>query len=98
MAPYDAVVTPVMAKRQVRIGEIDPESGMQAFHDAGQFTPYTAVLNVSGQPAISLPLVHDDGLPVPVQVVGRPAGELELLRLAAQVERARPWAERRPEL
>ncbi len=98
MAPYDAVLCPVMAKRQVRIGEIDSETGMDAFHAAGQFTPYTAAVNVTGQPAISLPLFHDDGLPVPVQAIGRPAGEFELLALAAQLERARPWADRRPDL
>jgi amidase len=96
-APYDAVVTPIMAKRPVRIGEIDSERGMDAFHASGQFTPYTAALNVSGQPAISLPLFHDEGLPLPVQVIGRPAGEWDLLALAAQVERANPWADRRPE-
>jgi amidase len=96
MSPYDAVVTPVMAKRQVRIGEIDPEQGMEAFHASGQFTPYTAALNVSGQPAISLPLFHDEGLPLPVQVIGGPAGEWDLLALAAQLERAHPWAGRRP--
>jgi amidase len=98
MAPYDAVVTPVMAHRQAKIGSIDPEAGMDAFQKAGAFTPYTAVLNVSGQPAISLPLYEDDGLPVPVQVIGRPAGEWDLLRLSAQVERANPWADRRPPL
>jgi amidase len=96
-AAYDFVVTPVMAQRQVRIGEIDPESGMEAFHKAGQFTPYTAAINVSGQPAISLPLFHDDGLPVPVQAIGQPAGELDLLALSGQLESARPWADRRPE-
>jgi amidase len=96
MNPYDAVITPVMARRQVRIGEIDAEDGMDAFRKAGEFTPYTAVMNVSGQPAISLPLYEDEGLPVPVQVIGRPAGEAELLALAAQIERAAPWADRRP--
>jgi amidase len=95
--PYDCVVTPVFAKRQVNIGEIDSGTGMEAFHAAGQFTPYTAPINVSGQPAISLPLFHDEGLPVPVQMIGRPAGEWDLLALAAQVERARPWADRRPD-
>jgi amidase len=98
MDPYDVVVTPVMAKRQVRIGEIDSETGMDSFRKAGEFTPYTAVINVSGQPAISLPLFEDEGLPVPVQLIGRPAGEAELLALSAQIERARPWADRRPPL
>jgi amidase len=96
--PYDAVVTPVMAQRQVRIGEIDAETGMDAFRQAGAFTPFTAVLNVSGQPAISLPLFEDAGLPVPVQLIGRAAGEAELIALSAQIERARPWADRRPSL
>ena len=98
MDPYDAVVTPVIAKRQVRIGEIDSETGMDAFRLSGQFTPYTAAINVTGQPAISLPLYQDEGLPVPVQLIGRPAGEAELLALSAQIERARPWADRRPPL
>jgi amidase len=96
MAPYDAVLTPVMAERQVRVGEIDPERGMEAFDRAARFTPYTATLNLSGQPGISLPLFEDAGLPVPVQMIGRPAGEWDLLALAAQLERARPWADRRP--
>ena len=63
-----------------------------------RFTPYTAIFNVTGQPAISLPLFHgDDGLPPAVQLGGRPPGEADLLRLAAQLEAARPWAHRRPE-
>jgi amidase len=96
---YDAFLTPVLAQRPVRIGEIDPESGMEAFAASGRFTPFTAAINVTGQPAISLPLFHgDDGLPTAVQLVGRPAGEWALVALSAQIERARPWADRRPEL
>ena len=65
----------------------------------GEFTPFTALANMSGLPAISLPLFHgEDGLPTGVQLVGRPAGEAQLLALSAQVEAARPWADRRPEL
>ncbi len=53
---------------------------------------------MTGQPAISLPLFHgDDGLPTAVQLAGPPAGEGTLLALAAQLEAARPWADRRPE-
>jgi amidase len=56
-------------------------------------------LNVSGQPAISLPLFErENGLPLAVQLVGQPAGEGDLLALAAQLEQAAPWAERRPVL
>ena len=96
---HDVVMTPALAQRPVRIGEIDASSAepWEDFRRSGQFTPYTAIFNVTGQPAISLPLFHgDDGLPVAVQLAGRPAGESELLALAAQVEAARSWAERRP--
>jgi amidase len=56
-------------------------------------------VNVTGLPAIALPLYHgDDGLPLAIQLIGRPAAEGELLALAAQLERAHPWAQRRPEL
>ncbi|MGH3975062.1 MAG: amidase family protein, partial [Pseudonocardiaceae bacterium] len=59
--------------------------------------PYNGLYNLTGQPAISLPLHWtDDGLPVGVQLAGRPAGEGSLLALAGQLERARPWAQRRP--
>jgi amidase len=97
LAPYDALLTPALAQRPVRIGDIDPETGMEAFTRAGRFTPFTAVVNVSGQPAISLPLYQgDDGLPTAVHLIGRPAGESGLLALSAQLERARPWTDRRP--
>jgi amidase len=101
MSPYDAIITPALAQRPVRIGEINAcsETPMEDFARSGQFTPFTALFNVSGQPAISLPLLHgDDGLPTGVQVVGRPAAEGELLALAAQIEEAHPWADRRPEM
>jgi amidase len=85
----------------VRIGEIDACSATpwEDFRRSGEFTPFTAIFNVTGQPAMSLPLFHgEDGLPLAVQLAGRPGGEGELLALAAQVEAARPWAERRPSL
>jgi amidase len=97
---YDVVVTPALAQRPVRIGEIDAcsDEPWDDFRRSGQFTPYTAIFNVTGQPAISLPLFHgEDGLPLCVQLAGKPAGEGELLALAAQLEAARPWSARRPE-
>jgi amidase len=96
---YDAVLTPSLAKRPVAIGEIhgrgpDPWGNYQR---SGYFTPYTAIVNVTGLPAIALPLYHgDDGLPLSVQLIGRPAREDGLLALATQLERALPWADRRP--
>jgi amidase len=98
-APYDAVLTPALGLRPVAIGEIhgrgpDPWGNYQR---SGYFTPYTAIVNVTGQPAISLPLYHgDDGLPTAVQLIGPPAREEVLLALAHQLEQALPWADRRP--
>ena len=98
---YDVVLTPGLAERPVRIGEIDAcsDDPWEDFRRSGRFTPYTAIFNVTGQPAISVPLFHgDDGLPTSIQLAGRPADEGTLLALAAQLEAARPWADRRPEL
>lgn len=95
----DVLVTPALARRPVRIGELDTggPDPMAGFLKGGEFTPYTAALNVTGQPAISVPLFHgDDGLPLAVQLVGAPAGEGVLLALAGQLEDARPWADRVP--
>ena len=96
---YDVVLSPSLAQRPVRVGEIDScsDAPWEDFHRSGEFTPYTALYNVTGQPAISLPLFHgEDGLPLGVMLAGRPAGEGLLLSLAAQLEAASPWADRRP--
>ena len=96
---YDVVLTPALARRPVRHGEIDPcgDEPAREFVESGEFTPYTAIFNVTGQPAISVPLFHgDDGLPLAVQLVGPPAGEGLLLQLAGQLEAAHPWAQRVP--
>jgi amidase len=98
-AEHDVVLLPTLARRPLRIGELDTCSADPAatFRLSGQFTPHTALFNVSGQPAISLPLFQgEDGLPLAVQIAGPPAGETTLLSLAAQLEGERPWAERRP--
>jgi amidase len=97
-SPYDAVLTPALAEPPVTIGTLDPDRDdpEATFRRAGHFTPYTAGLNISGQPAISVPLFQgDDGLPLAVQLIGRPLEEGALLALAAQLEAARPWADRR---
>jgi amidase len=99
-AQYDAVLCPVFAEPQVTLGTIDTCSDdplTTAFERAGHFTPFTPVSNLTGSPAISLPLYHRDdlGLPVPIQLIGRPEGEGALLALAAQLERALPWDGRR---
>ena len=64
---------------------------------SGAFTPYTAIVNVTGQPAIALPVSRgEDGLPTAIQLIGSPAREDVLLAMAAQLEAALPWADRRP--
>jgi len=97
-APYDAILTPALAQSPVAIGALDAcgPDPMGTFLRSGYFTPYTAISNVTGSPAISLPLYeHPDGLPLAVQLIGRPAQEGALLALAAQIEAALPWAGRR---
>jgi amidase len=101
LAPYDALLTPALAERPLALGTLDTDAPdpMATFTRSGLFTPFTPVFNASGQPGISLPLYEGaDGLPLAVQLVGRPAGEAQLLSLAAQLEAAQPWAQRRPPL
>jgi len=96
---WDAVVTPGLAEAPLTHGTVDPlGSDPQAtFARSGRFTPYTALFNVTGQPAVALPLFQrDDGLPLAVQVVGRPAQEGALLALLAQLEEAAPGMSGRP--
>ncbi|HXS45732.1 MAG TPA: amidase [Solirubrobacteraceae bacterium] len=97
MAPFDAVLTPSLAEPPLLLDTIDwrTEDPMGLFARSGRFTPFTAIANVTGQPAISLPLFERSGLPVGVQLLGRPAEEGALLALAAQLEAARPWSDRR---
>jgi amidase len=97
-APYDAVLTPTLAQPPALVGglrdDADPE---RDFENQKRFTPFTAPYNMSGQPAVSIPLHwSDSGLPIGVQLVGRPGDEVTLLRLAAQIEAAEPWAHRKP--
>jgi amidase len=96
----DVLVTPTLALPPVPIGftfedtDGDPHA---AFMRQFLFTPFTAIVNVSGQPAMSLPLAwSDDGLPIGVHLVGAPFAEATLVRLAAQIEQRSPWAGYRP--
>ena len=66
---------------------------------AGRFTPFTPIFNLTGQPAVTIPAgFGSDGLPLSVQLVGRPGAEDTLYALAGQIESARPWNEHRPPL
>ena len=96
----DVVVTPTLAMLPVPIGwtwEDTDGDPLAAFARQTLFTPFTPLLNVTGQPATSVPLhTSADGLPVGVQFIGRPFDEATLFRLAAQLEEARPWYQRFP--
>jgi amidase len=101
MSAYDLLLTPALAERPLPVGtlDLDGDNVLGEFARTALFTPFTAVWNVTGQPAMSVPLFHgEDGLPAGVQLVGPPAGEALLLSVAARLEAERPWADRRPEL
>ncbi|HEX2306825.1 MAG TPA: amidase [Jatrophihabitantaceae bacterium] len=98
MADFDAILTPTLAQLARPVGWFtaggDPA---EDFERQKRFTPWTALYNSSGQPAISLPLFQSaSGLPIGIMLAGRPAGETALLSLAAQVEEAVPWHARHP--
>jgi amidase len=93
----DVVLTPGLAMLPVEIGWIfEPEDPWEQFTRGGEFTPFTPIVNVTGQPAAAVPWSVVDGLPTGIQLIGPPAGEALLIRLAAQLEAAHPWADRLP--
>jgi len=96
-AHVDAVLTPSVALTPRPLGWYDSEDAERNFAQQCQYTPFTSFVNVSGLPAISLP-VHQttDGLPMGVQLIGRPGGEHTLLAIGAQLQRRLRWHERHP--
>jgi amidase len=98
MDRYDVIVAPALAEAPVLLDAVhwQTDDPMGLFARSAAFTPFGAVANVTGQPAISVPLYEHEGLPVAAQLFGRPAAEGTLLAVAGQLEAAHPWAERRP--
>jgi amidase len=98
LAAYDLVLTPTLAAPPVTVGALRNDADPAAdFEAQKRFTPWTSAWNVTGMPAVSLPLHWTPhGLPVGVMLAARPAEEELLLAAAAQVEAAAPWADRRP--
>jgi amidase len=94
----DVLVAPVLARPSVPVGWLTGEEpDIDAANDRSwRFTPFTFAANVTGLPALSLPLAWEDGFPVGVQLIGAPVGEATLLRLAAQLETAAPWRDLHP--
>jgi len=95
---HDVLLTPTLAQPPAVIGSLRRDQDPAADFEAQKaFTPFTAFFNMTGQPAISVPLHWTaDGLPIGIQLAGRPFDEVTIISLAAQLERARPWAGRHP--
>jgi amidase len=93
----DVVVTPGTAIGPSRIGAYQRRGPVATLLLVGARVPYQQIWNLTGQPAAAVPYGFDgDGLPLAIQLVGRPYDEATLLSLAAQIEAARPWAQQRP--
>jgi amidase len=96
---FDLLLTPTLVEPPPPLGDFDPtpEDPLRGFARGGVFVAFTIPFNVTGQPAISLPLHWSgDGLPIGVQLVAAYGREDVLIRVAAQLEAARPWRDRRP--
>jgi amidase len=95
---YDVLLAPVLTMTPRPLGWFDTDGdGAEDFERQKRYAAFTAVYNVTGQPAVSVPLYWTaDGLPIGAMLVGRPAEEPTLLALSAQLEAARPWAHRHP--
>jgi amidase len=94
---YDVLMTPTTAQPPVEVLRWEGLGATRTLLGMGMVYPFTAVWNTTGQPAAAVPAgFTSDGLPLSVQLVGRPNDEATLISLAAQIEAEQPWAERRP--
>jgi amidase len=99
LSTADAVLLPGPSGPPFRIGALQGRGAVWTLNAAAAKVPWYGVFNATGQPACSVPAGFDsEGLPLAVQLAGRPNDEATLLALAAQIEQARPWADRRPPL
>jgi amidase len=93
----DVVITPGNATGPSRIGAYQRRGAVASLLLVSRRVPFFEIWNLTGQPAAAVPWGFDrDGIPLSVQLVGRPCDEATLLSLSAQIESARPWADRRP--
>jgi amidase len=97
-AHYDVLLAPVTTMTPRPLGWFDADGdGAADFERQKRYAAFTALFNVTGQPAVSVPLFWTaGGLPIGTMLVGRPADEATLIAVSAQLEAARPWAQRRP--
>ncbi|MFD0902769.1 amidase [Actinomadura sediminis] len=97
MDEYDAILHPTLAQPPAPVGYFHEQEPEENFARQTRFTPFCAMYNISGQPAVNVPLHWtDEGLPIGVMLAGRIGGEGTLISLSAQLEEARPWADRKP--
>jgi amidase len=98
---YDVIINPTLGKPPVPLGllSLSPKDMRTFTKEIAEFSPFTSVYNVTGQPSMSMPLHWTpDGLPVGVMFSARFGDEAALFRLASQLEKAKPWVERRPKI
>jgi len=96
---YDLLLSPTLSVPPVKLGSFEPEPDdpMRGFKASDAFIALTYIENLTGQPAMSVPLFwNDDNIPIGVQFAGPFGDEATLFRLGAQLEQARPWADRKP--
>ena len=96
---YDLWLTPTLGEPPPPLGTFDapPDDPLGGFRRSVVYVPFTPLFNVTGQPAMSVPLYWTAaGLPVGTHFAGRFGDEATLFRLAAQLEEVRPWSTRRP--
>ena len=99
MVDYDVLLTPTLAEPPLPLGTLEstPDNPLYGLIRAASYVPFPAICNITGQPAMSVPLYwNSEGLPIGTHFVGRFGDEATLFRLAAQLEQARPWADRHP--
>jgi amidase len=95
----DVFLTPVLAKPPLRLGEIPGSAGMAVFSTLSNYVGYTPLQNIAGAPAMSVPLAWSpEGLPIGAHFSAAKGQERRLLELAYELEQARPWASRRPQV
>jgi amidase len=105
LAPYDALVTPTLTRPAPRLGTMPSQNPWKVdqrgkpVHDIYTWTAFAFPFNATGQPAVSLPMgFNRAGLPLGLQIVGRPNDEAGIIALSAQFEEARPWKDKLPDL
>jgi amidase len=98
-ADFDVLVLPVYLHAPIRVGEWSHLSPEDTFQNIIQWIAPCPLINATGQPAIALPVGFDhQGLPMSVQLIGKPAAEATIIKLAAQLEAVNPWIGKRPNL